>query len=426
MHKRIVIVGGGPAGLAAAIGAYEAGIEAQDILIIERERELGGVLNQCVHTGFGLSYFGEELSGTEYAARFIEKIEEYGIEYVTEATVLSVSKSKVVKFVSPEIGYCKVKAEAVVLAMGCRERSRGTLNIAGTRPSGIFSAGSAQRYINIEGYLPGKNVVILGSGDIGLLMARRLTLEGAKVLRVCEVKSHVSGSPRNVSQCLDDFDIPLQLNTTVTKIIGEERIEGVEISSVDEDFKPIKGTEELVPCDTLIMSIGLIPENELTQGAKIRLDKQTKGAIVDQYFQTSRKGIFACGNVLHVHDIVDYVTSESINVGKACAGYVDGFLRDNKEKIPFEVSDGVKYVVPQMFNFDPKKIDIIHKRFVVYFRVSRSFEKARVTILSNDEELLSVTKNHIHPAQMHSVVLTKKMAQIIEANKNARIVVTEA
>ena len=267
MHKSVVIIGGGQAGLAAAIGAYEAGVEANDIIIIEREKELGGVLNQCVHTGFGLTYFGEELSGGEYASRFIEKIEEYGIPYVTDATVLSVSKSKVIKFVSPQLGYTKVKAEAVVLAMGCRERSRGTLNIAGTRPSGIFSAGSAQRFVNIDGYLPGKRVVILGSGDIGLIMARRLTLEGAKVLRVCEVKSHVSGSARNVEQCLNDFDIPLYLNSTVTKIVGEERVTGVVVSKVDENFKPIKGTGELVRCDTLVLSIGLSPENELTTEA---------------------------------------------------------------------------------------------------------------------------------------------------------------
>ncbi|MBO5212137.1 MAG: FAD-dependent oxidoreductase [Clostridia bacterium] len=426
MHKSVVIIGGGPAGLAAAIGAYESGVEANDILIIEREKELGGVLNQCVHTGFGLTYFGEELSGGEYASRFIEKIEEYAIPYVTEATVLSVSKSKVIKFVSPQLGYTKVKADAVVLAMGCRERSRGTLNIAGTRPSGIFSAGSAQRFVNIEGYLPGKRIVILGSGDIGLIMARRLTLEGAKVLRVCEMKSHVSGSARNVEQCLNDFDIPLYLNSTVTKIVGEERVTGVVVSKVDENFKPIRGTGELVRCDTLVLSIGLIPENELTTEAGIKLDKKTNGAVVDQYFQTSLSGVFACGNVLHVHDIVDYVTAESINVGKACAGYVKGLIKPNKTKIPFEISDGVKYVVPQTFNFDPKKIDIILKRFVVYFRVSRDYEKAKITITSNGEELLSVIKNNIHSSQMHSVILTKKMAQVIEKNKNAKISVTEA
>ena len=316
----VIIIGGGPAGLAAAVAAYDAG--ERDILILEREKKTGGILNQCIHNGFGLTRFRESLSGPEYAARYIDEVEKRNIEVWKETTVLSLSADKKVTAISAARGVFTLQARAVVLAMGCRERSRGAINIAGSRPAGIYSAGTAQKYVNMMGYLPGKNVVILGSGDIGLIMARRMTLEGAKVHAVCEIMPYSSGLKRNIAQCLDDFGIPLYLSHTITKIEGKDRVTGVVVSEVDVEKHPIAGTERHFDCDTVLFSVGLIPENELTKDAGIALSKGTKGAEVYQNRETQISGIFACGNVLQVHDLVDFVSEESEIAGRAAAEYV--------------------------------------------------------------------------------------------------------
>ena len=320
--KDLVIIGGGPAGMSAAIAAYESGIK--DIIILERDEHLGGILQQCIHNGFGLHKFGEELTGPEYAWRYEERVKELGIECKLNTMVLDVSRDKVVTATNAQDGIFQIQAKAVILAMGCRERSKGALNIPGSRPSGLFSAGTAQKYVNMKGYLPGKNIVILGSGDIGLIMARRMTLEGAKVHAVCELMPYSGGLARNIEQCLNDFGIPLKLSHTVIQIHGKERVEGVTIAQVDEKRKPIPGTEEFIACDTVLFSVGLIPENELTQNAGISLSPVTNGAVVDQDRQTSVEGIFSCGNVLHVHDLVDYVSDEAEIAGKAAVDYING------------------------------------------------------------------------------------------------------
>ena len=347
MEKKLAVIGGGPAGLAAAIEACRNGVAPDDILIIERDRELGGILNQCIHAGFGLHMFGEELSGPEYSGRFIEEVKEMGIGYVTDSMVLSVSDDRVVTFVSPSLGFIRMKAGAVVLCTGCRERTRGALNIPGTRPAGVYTAGTAQRFVNIEGYMPGKRVVILGSGDIGLIMARRMTLEGAKVLRVCELMPYSGGLARNIAQCLNDFDIPLYLSHTVTEIRGKERVEGVTISEVDENRRPIPGTEEYIECDTLLLSVGLIPENELAKSAGIKLDRVTGGAEVDENNETTIPGVFACGNALHVHDLVDFVTREAYNAGKSAAKHLENGAVTPTGFITCRAVDGGRYTLPQ-------------------------------------------------------------------------------
>ncbi len=316
----MVIIGGGPAGMSAAIAAYESGV--RDILIIERDTALGGILQQCIHNGFGLHRFGEELTGPEYAWRYEARVRELGIPVKLGTTVLDITPEKVITATNPEDGIFKIEARAVILAMGCRERPRGALNIAGSRPAGIYSAGTAQKYVNMKGYLPGKEIVILGSGDIGLIMARRMTLEGAKVKMVCELMPFSGGLARNIEQCLNDFDIPLRLSHTVVEIHGKERVEGVTVARVDEKRKPIPGTYEFVPCDTLLLSVGLIPENELTKKAGIKLDPTTNGAVVDENRETSVSGIFACGNVVRVHSLVDYVSEEAETAGKAAAKYI--------------------------------------------------------------------------------------------------------
>lgn len=321
----IAIIGGGPAGLAAAAAAYGAGID--NILIIERDVELGGILNQCIHNGFGLHIFKEELTGPEYAARYIEQINELHIPYLIETIVVDIAVKddrKIVTAMNREDGLFEIEAKAVILAMGCRERSRGALNIPGYRPAGVYSAGTAQRFVNIEGRMPGKEAVILGSGDIGLIMARRLALEGAKVKMVAEIMPHSGGLKRNIVQCLDDYDIPLKLKHTVIDIDGKERVKGVTVAEVDENRKPIPGTEEYVSCDTLLLSCGLIPENELSLGLGVELDSATSGPIVNESLETNIEGVFACGNVLHVHDLVDHVSKEAENAGAHAAAFVKG------------------------------------------------------------------------------------------------------
>ena len=395
-HK-IVIIGGGPAGLAAAIAAYDAGVK--DILVIEREHRLGGILLQCIHNGFGLHRFKESLTGPEYADKYVREALKRNIPFLVGATVTDLSRDKIVTVTSPETGILKIKAEAVILAMGCRERSRGALNIPGSRPSGIFSAGTAQKFINVKGYAVGKRVVILGSGDIGLIMARRLTLEGAKVLAVCEIMPFSSGLKRNIEQCLNDFGIPLYLSHTITRIEGEDRVTGVVVSKVDEKKRPVSGTEMHFDCDTVLFSVGLIPENELSKKAGVTLSAKTKGAVVDQDRQTSADGIFACGNVLHVHDLADFVSEEAELTGKAAARYALGKLEKTTD-ITTECGDGVSYVVPQKITSDAADVKL-------FFRVSSVMKNCRIVVESDGKELFAISKPALTPGEMQTITLKK-------------------
>ena len=417
-NKKIIIIGGGPAGLAAAIEANNAGIAPDDILILERDRELGGILNQCIHAGFGLHMFGEELTGPEYAGRFIDIVKERNIGYLCDAMVLSVSAEREVSFVSPTEGFCRVKAGAIVLAMGCSERTRGALNIAGSRPAGIYSAGTAQRYVNIDGYLPGKRVVILGSGDIGLIMARRMTLEGAKVLRVCELMPYSGGLPRNIAQCLDDFDIPLYLSHTVTGIHGKERLEGVTVAKVGDDRRPIAGTEEYIECDTLLLSVGLLPENELTREAGITIDRITGGAQVDETMQTSIPGIFASGNVLHVHDLVDFVTKEAYRAGASAAKFVnEGGSTPTGSTLQTEGKNGVRYVMPQKINAD----GALTTETTLFFRVDNIYRDKFVTLSVDGTEIFRRKKRFLEPGQMENITLSEDAVKAIRSGKTVTV-----
>ena len=396
LNYDIVVVGGGPAGMAAAIKAKECGVDS--ILVLERAETLGGILEQCILTGFGLHYFGEELSGPEYADRFIQQIAEKNIEYKTDTMVLEVTADNKVYAVNSTDGLLEIQAKAVILAMGCRERPRGALNTPGTRCAGVMTAGTAQKYVNIDGYMPGKKVVILGSGDIGLIMARRMTLEGAEVKLVCELMPYSSGLTRNIVQCLDDYGIPLELSCTVIRIHGNERLEGVTVAKVDENRRPIKGTEKFIECDTLLLSVGLIPENELTREAGIALDPVTSGAVVDESRETTQPGVFACGNVLHVHDLVDYVTLESYSAGEGAAKYVLGTAPE-KRYITTKGVGGVRYIVPQKVNLNAGE-DV-----KLYFRVGKVYKGASVVVKYNGYEIMRRKRPRLAPGEMENVVL---------------------
>lgn len=397
----IVIIGGGPAGLAAAISASEKG--THDILILERDNCLGGILNQCIHNGFGLHTFKEELTGPEYAERFIDKVNEMKIPYKLNTMVLNLSNGKIITAVNDVDGILEIRAKAVILAMGCRERPRGAINIPGSRCSGIYTAGAAQKFVNIQGYMPGKEVVILGSGDIGLIMARRMTLEGAHVKAVVELEPYSGGLKRNIVQCLDDFNIPLMLSHTIVNITGKERIEGVTIAKVDENKHAIKGTEEYMNCDTLLLSVGLMPENELSRQAEVELSTTTGGPVVNESLQTNVDGIFACGNVLHVHDLVDYVTSESYKAGINATRYIKGekFITDGIELI---ATSGVRYTVPKYIN--PLNVD---KQMEVRFRVSDVFKDSYISVYFDSLRELHIKKKILTPGEMETIILTREI-----------------
>ncbi len=401
IHYDLVVVGGGPAGMAAALRARDFGI--REILILERAETLGGILEQCIHTGFGLHYFGEELSGPEYAARFIEMIEDQRIEYKTDTMVTDITEDKIVTAINKEDGLLKIQAKAVVLAMGCRERPRGALSIAGTRASGIMTAGTAQKYVNIDGYMPGRKIVILGSGDIGLIMARRMTLEGAEVKMVCELMPYSGGLTRNIVQCLDDFGIPLYLSTTVIATHGKDRLEGVTIAQVDDRLQPIPGTEKYVECDTLMLSVGLIPENELTRNLGIAMDRITNGAVVNEMRETDHSGIFACGNVLHVHDLVDYVTIEAQTAGEGAAKYILRQQSMDVQYLPVTAGNGVRYTVPQKVNIKSKD-DI-----KVYFRVGQIYKNAKVVLTCAGKVVSSKKKIKLAPGEMENVIIPEEI-----------------
>lgn len=399
----IVIIGGGPAGMAAAVAAKKQGIER--ILILERDRELGGILNQCIHNGFGLHTFQEELTGPEYADRFIGQVKSYNIEYKLNTMVMDVSRDKRVTAMNREEGMFEIQAKAIILAMGCRERSRGALNIPGYRPAGIYSAGTAQRLVNMEGFLPGREVVILGSGDIGLIMARRMTLEGAKVKVVAELMPYSGGLKRNIVQCLDDYKIPLKLSHTVIDIKGKERVEGVTLAEVDENRRPIKGTEEFYSCDTLLLSVGLIPENEISGAMGVELNPVTSGPKVNERLETSIEGVFACGNVLHVHDLVDFVSEEAAAAGKNAAMYVQEgeSASEQGRKIKLRPLAGVRYTVPETIN--PMRMD---EKLTVRFRVGNVYRNCYISVYFDEERVLYRKRQIVAPGEMEEIKLSKE------------------
>ena len=395
----LVIIGGGPAGMSAAVAAYDAGL--RDILILERDTSLGGILRQCIHNGFGLHRFKEELTGPEYAYRYEVQVRERNIPFKLNTMVLDVSPEKVITAMNSTDGLFTIEAKAIILAMGCRERPKGALNIAGYRPSGIFTAGTAQKFVNMDGYMPGKKVVILGSGDIGLIMARRMTLEGAEVKAVCELMPYSGGLARNIEQCLNDFGIPLMLSHTVVEVHGKERVTGVTIAKVDERRRPIPETRQYIECDTLLLSCGLIPENELTRGADIAIDRITNGAVVDQDRQTEIEGVYACGNVLHVHDLVDYVSEESDIAGKAAAAYVLNGANAGGKVIKLSTDGKVRYTVPQRITAE--------KDVTVYFRVADVYRDVRIVVKDGENVLINKKKQKVAPGEMETVTLTADM-----------------
>ena len=399
IKKDLVIIGGGPAGMSAAVAAYDAGV--RDLIILERETSLGGILKQCIHNGFGLHRFKEELTGPEYAYRYEQQVKERSIPFKTGTMVLDISSDKVVTAMNSEDGIFTIDAKTIILAMGCRERPKGALNIAGRRPAGIFTAGTAQKFVNMNGYMPGNKVVILGSGDIGLIMARRMTLEGAKVEAVCELMPYSGGLARNIEQCLNDFSIPLMLSHTVVEIHGKERVEGVTIAKVDENRRPIPETRKYIECDTLLLSVGLLPENELTKSAGIALDRITSGAVVDQNRQTEIEGVYACGNVLHVHDLVDFVSEEAEIAGRAAAEYISG-KRNSECNITLKTDGKVRYTVPQ-------KISSADSNVTVYFRVADVYRDVRIVVRDGENVLINKKKIKVAPGEMETVTVTPDM-----------------
>lgn len=417
----IVIVGGGPAGLAAAVAAKEGGIDS--ILILERDKELGGILNQCIHNGFGLHTFKEELTGPEYADRFIRQVEQLKIEYKLNTMVMDIGSDKIVTAMNREEGMFEIRAKAVILAMGCRERPRGALNIPGYRPAGIYSAGTAQRLVNMEGYMPGREVVILGSGDIGLIMARRMTLEGANVKAVAELMPYSGGLKRNIVQCLDDYGIPLKLSHTVVDIKGKERVEGVTLAKVDDKGTPIAGTKEFYPCDTLLLSVGLIPENELSRGMGVEINPVTSGPKVNESLETNIDGVFACGNVLHVHDLVDYVSQEAAAAGRNAAAYVkaDGTGEDRERGIVLKPVSGVRYTVPS-------EIRTAHmsKELTIRFRVDGVYRNCYVSVCFDNERVIHRKRPIVAPGEMEEVKLTKELILQYPGLQNITFMIEEA
>lgn len=406
MKYDVIVIGGGPAGLAAALAARENG--AKKVLILERDHELGGILNQCIHNGFGLHYFHEELTGPEYAARFIRRVAQTDIEVQLDTMVLEISRDKRVRCVSSQRGYQDLETDAIILAMGCRERTRGAIAIPGDRGAGVFTAGTAQRYVNIEGYMVGKRVVILGSGDIGLIMARRLTLEGAKVLACVEICPYSNGLTRNVVQCLQDYDIPLYLSHTITRITGKERVSGVTISQVDQEHRPIPGTEKSISCDTVLLSVGLIPENELTRQAEIPMDPRTNGAMVYENMETMLPGFFACGNVAHVHDLVDFVTIESQKAGMAAA-------KGNGPNVSsIEVAAGpcVSYTVPQRI-----RVSNVEKKVDLFFRVRKVLGEQEIRVLDGEHILCSYQRERMAPGEMEKISLPRVLLDGVSSGK---------
>ena len=394
----LVIIGGGPAGMSAAVAAFESGIT--NLLILERDAHLGGILQQCIHNGFGLHRFGEELTGPEYAWRYEKLVHEKNIPFMLNTMVLDITPDKVITATNVEEGMFQIQAKAIILAMGCRERAKGALNIAGTRPAGIYSAGTAQQYVNLKGYMPGKNVVILGSGDIGLIMARRMTLEGAKVHAVCELMPYSGGLARNIEQCLNDFNIPLKLSHTVVEVHGKDRVEGVTIAKVDANRRPIAETREFIPCDTLLLSVGLLPENELSKTATVPLDRITGGAVVDQDRQTNIPGIFACGNVLHVHDLVDFVSEEAEIAGKSAAAFIKAEEFESVD-VALRTDGKIRYTVPQRIT---QKKDV-----TVFFRVADVFRKVTIKVKNGEKVVFNKKKVKVAPGEMESITLKPEM-----------------